>query len=137
MLVAVMNQVLVGQDAGDTKRAGTVDDNLIILGERGQSVLRREKVKRARDMLRTVLPGPQCHHQFKMVLALQFTLQFIVTDEFYVIFHGSISSSCGSETSTVQALAARTHSSVIYSNADKVAAPFFSFLHCCFPLLAG
>src|SRR5438552_14382898 len=83
MRVAVMNQVLVGQDAGDTSIAGTVDDNLIVLGERGESFLRCEEVKRARDMLRTVLPGPEGHHQLKLVLALQFLLQFIVTDEFH------------------------------------------------------
>src|SRR5207248_2203920 len=120
MHISVMYQVLVGDDARDTRRAGTVDDNLIVLGERGQRFLRRGKVQRAGDVLRTVLPVHQGHHQLKLVLAFQFPFQFIVTDEFYVIFHGSISSSCGCETSTVQALASRTHSSVIYSNADKV-----------------
>src|SRR5204863_5070606 len=62
MLVAVMHQVLVGDDAGTTRIVGTVDDNLIVLGERGPSVLQREEVKRARDMFRTVLPGSQSHH---------------------------------------------------------------------------
>jgi hypothetical protein len=105
MLVSVMNQVLVGQDARDTSRAGTVDDNLIVLGERGQSFLGREKVKRAGDMLCTVLSCTQGHHELKMVLALQFPLQFIVTDEFHVIFHGSISYYEGSRMSTSPHLA--------------------------------
>src|SRR6266566_6962249 len=40
-----------------------------------------------------------------MVLTLQFTLQFIVTDEFHVIFHGSISCNEGSRMSTSPHLA--------------------------------
>src|SRR5437764_14905320 len=100
MLVAVAHQVLVGGDAGDTSIAGTVDDNLNVLGERGQSFLGCEKVKRAGDMLRTVLPCTQGHHELKMVLALQFTLQFIATDKLHVIFHGSISCHEGSRMST-------------------------------------
>src|SRR5207248_3399707 len=88
------------------------DDNLIVRGERGQSFLGREKVKRAGDMLRTVLPCTQGHHQLKLVLAFQFLLQFIVTDEFHVIFHGSISCHEGSRMGTSPHLAsarARTH----------------------------
>src|SRR5690349_3221047 len=97
MLVAVMDQVLVGEDAGRTCRVGTVDDNLIVLGERGQRFLWREEVKRARDMFRTVLPVPQSHHQLKLVLALQFLLQLITADQLHGIFHRSISSSFGFE----------------------------------------
>src|SRR3989440_12582377 len=97
MRVAVMHQVLVGDDAGTTRRVGTVDDNLIVLGERGQRFLWREEVKRARDMFRTVLPGPQSHHQFKLILALQFPLQLITVDQLHGIFHRSISSSFGFE----------------------------------------
>src|SRR5207302_4779808 len=65
----------------------------------------REKVKRAGDMLRTVLPCPQVHNELKLVLALQLPLQFIVTDEFHVIFHGSISCHEGSRMSTSPHLA--------------------------------
>src|SRR6266487_6842314 len=59
MLVAVMHQVLIGDDARGTIIAGTVDDNLIILGKLGQGFLPRGKVQRAGNVLRAVLPVPQ------------------------------------------------------------------------------
>src|SRR5438309_2851273 len=97
MRISVMYQVLIGDYARGTIIAGTVDDNLIILGKLGQRFLLRGKVKRAGNVLRAVLPVPQGHHQLKPVSTLHFLLQFLPTDELHVIFHDSISSSCGCE----------------------------------------
>jgi hypothetical protein len=58
MRIAVTHQVLVGRDTGDTIIAGTVDDNLIVLGKLCQRFLRRGKVQRARDVLGAYCQSP-------------------------------------------------------------------------------